>query len=192
MRHISVIYIACGFFPTHICITAIGHKRNKINSKNQIMKAEIYNQQKMERLVRFAGCEYGYNCYPTDIDGVFNIRGEINITIDAKEKNKKPDLGQTLTYCDITDALIAGGTKAVVVWAEHSPNDEEIYLADCRVRMVYLGNGMYMEQDELIEKYGEMPRYIDWQNDFLEENNVRKNYIDPQHKKQIQRMLKHY
>ena len=134
--------------------------------------ATVYNPQKLNRKVLFRGCEFGYNTYPTDFDAVFNVRGEINIIVDAKEAGKDPVFGQTITYINMSKAIESGGTPAYVIWVEHSPNDTEIKLADCIVSLVW-HRGKWIKKQDIIDLYGETLTYRQFQDLLMHRHEVK-------------------
>jgi hypothetical protein len=134
--------------------------------------AIVYNPQKLNRKVLFKGCEFGYNTYPTDFDAVFNVRGEINIIIDAKEAGKQPVFGQTITYINMSKAIQAGGTPSYVIWVEHSPNDADIKLADCIVSLVW-HRDKWIKKEDIIKLYGEALTYRQFQDLLMHRHDVK-------------------
>lgn len=144
------------------------------------MPADIYNSSKLNRKVLFKGCEFGYNCYPTDFDAVFNIRGEINLIIDAKEAGKDPVFGQTITYINMSKSIQAGGTPAYVIWVEHASTDAEIKLADCDVSLVWHRDKWIKKQD-IIKTYGKPLKYREFQDLLMHRHNI-EQYNPQKHK----------
>ena len=143
-------------------------------------KANVYNSKKLNRKVLFKGCEHGYNTYPTDFDAVFNIRNEVNIIIDAKEKGKKPVFGQTITYINMSKAIEKGGVPAYVIWVEHSPNDKEITLAECIVSLIWR-KGKWITKKEIYNIYQREMSYKELQSFLLKKHNV-EEYNPNKHK----------
>lgn len=134
-------------------------------------KANVYNSRKLNRKVLFLGCEHGYNTYPTDFDMIFNIRNEINIIVDTKEKGKKPVFGQTITYVNMTDALQSAGIPSYVVWTSHSPQVDDIMLAETEVVQIY-HNNTWIKQDKLCETFGCPLTYKELQDILMKRHNV--------------------
>lgn len=129
-------------------------------------KANVYNTEKLNRKVLFKGLEHGYNTYPTDFDMIFNLRNEINIIVDAKEKGKKPVFGQTITYINISEALQRAGVPSYVIWVEHPANVEDIMLEECEVTLMW-HKGKYVQKGELLDfldvnilKYGDCQKML--------------------------------
>lgn len=133
--------------------------------------ATVYNSEKLNRKVLFKGCEFGYNTYPTDIDAIFNVRGEINIIVDAKEAGKQPVFGQTITYLNLSKAIENGGTPAYVIWVEHSQYDKEIMLADCEVSLMWR-NGKWVTKEDIFKTYTMYLTYREMQDLLMERHNV--------------------
>jgi hypothetical protein len=136
-----------------------------------VKKAEIYNLDKLNRKVIFEGLEHGYNTYPTDFDMVFNLRNEINIIVDAKEAGKEPVMGQTITYVNISKALEAAGVPSYVIWVEHSPSDENIKLADCKVVLIW-NKGKFIKRNQICELFECDITYKELQHYLLKKHNV--------------------
>lgn len=139
---------------------------NKTNGR-----AIPYNLEKLNRKPLFTNCEHGYNNYPTDLDFIFNVRNEINIITDAKEKGKKPVLGQTITYINITDVLEESGIPSYIVWVEHDPSDDMIYFADCEVVKIY-HNKTWINKDKICSTFGCPLLYKDLQKILFERHDV--------------------
>jgi hypothetical protein len=136
-------------------------------------KANIYNLEKLNRKIIFRGLEYGHNCYPTDIDMIFNLRNEINIIVDAKEAGKQPVFGQTITYINITDALQSAGIPSYVVWIEHPSDAIDIIAEECLVSRIYHDSKWRVAKKPIT--------YKELQNILLEKHNVEK-YDSRKHK----------
>lgn len=134
-------------------------------------KARVYNSLKLNRKVLFSGLEHGYNTYPTDFDMIFNIRNEINIIVDAKEIGKKPVFGQTITYVNMTDALQSANIPSYIVWVEHSPNVDDILLAECIVVKIY-HDSTWVNKDKICEVFGCDITYAELQKILMQRHNV--------------------
>jgi len=134
-------------------------------------KANVYNTQKLNRKILFKGLEHGYNTYPTDIDMIFNVRGEINIIVDAKEAGKEPVFGQTITYVNITDALQKAGVPSYIVWIEHSPALDDILAAECKVVKIY-HNSTWITRDIICKTFGCDITYGELQGLLMKRHNV--------------------
>mgnify|MGYP006406355977 CR=1 FL=1 len=135
------------------------------------MKATIYNKAKLNRKVLFKGLEHGYNTYPTDFDMIFNLRNEINIIVDAKEKGKKPVFGQTITYVNISAALQAQGIPSYIVWVEHDHSLDDILLEECLVSLVW-HDSTWVTRKQICDKFECDITYGDFQKLILNRHNV--------------------
>lgn len=107
------------------------------------------NQAYIDRTVCFDGIGKG-NIYPTDIDGVIELRGKIFIFIELKYKDKEMPKGQRLAYEHIADEIRAGGKSAIVIQASHNTaGSGNIQAKDAKVKAVYFNGKWYRKSGKL-------------------------------------------
>lgn len=124
------------------------------------MPSRIKNKSKAKQLVDFDGLNLDGYIYPTDIDGVFDYKGDEFIFFEIKYRDTPMSVGQRLAYQHLVDCLLDGDYKAVTVVCEHTVKnaDEPVKAADCRVREIYCGNkwtrlNQYITTKNFVDKF---------------------------------------
>ena len=99
----------------------------------------IINPDRARQLIEFnsmAMIKNGKKIYPTDIDGIFDIGGEVWIIYEVKYDNKELTDGQRLLMENFVRAMKAGGKHALAIECEHHVDDpsQNVDLGQCVVR----------------------------------------------------------
>lgn len=107
------------------------------------MDSRIHNLKKASQPIDFSGLELKGNIYPTDIDGLIEVRDKEYIIFEVKYRNTMLPVGQRLALQRMTDDFGKAGKRAVAIVCEHAVKDfkSPIRAADCFVREIYLDSG---------------------------------------------------
>lgn len=101
----------------------------------------IQSRQRAKQLVSFEGMDLGPRLWPTDFDAAIEWKNAAWLLFEVKHGDKAVPLGQRLALERFVQDVWRGGKKAVAAVVEHfvaDPN-EDVRLADCQVREVYVG-----------------------------------------------------
>ena len=103
--------------------------------------APIQNRDRARQLVSFEGMELGERMWPTDIDAVIELRGRAWVVFEVKHGRKQVPRGQRLALERFVRDAFKAGKLAVAAVVEHWVDDpsEDVRLADCNVREVFVG-----------------------------------------------------
>ena len=101
----------------------------------------IQSRERAKQLVSFEGMELGERMWPTDFDAVIEWRDRAWLLFEVKHEDAPMPKGQRLAVERFVRDVWNGGKAAVAAVVEHrvaDPNDD-IRLADCMVREVFVG-----------------------------------------------------
>lgn len=95
--------------------------------------SKVTNFEKLHRSIIFDGIAPSQNTkvYPSDIDGMIELKNSLLILMEFKEEGLSIPLGQRLALTRIADAWSMSGENkyGVVVKVEHSPEAVDVILA---------------------------------------------------------------
>lgn len=147
----------------------IKNLREKLAKLEGEENTDINDEKQFHQKMLFKGVGKGL-LHPTDIDGLFDLKGQGFLMIESKYKDNELLTGQricfeNMTKCFKDDKLFFG---AVV---EHDEKYEDYYFADCRIREIYAKcHGQYVWLPSQREMTGE--QFMDW----LYENFIEKRF----------------
>lgn len=100
------------------------------------MKSKIRNPKKMRQLIDFKGLELDGGIYPTDIDGLIELRNREYIILEVKHRGAAVPYGQRLAIERMVDDFTMVGKSAVAIICEHQVDDPDkpVVAAYCKVR----------------------------------------------------------
>lgn len=101
----------------------------------------IQSRERARQLISFEGMDLGPRMWPTDFDAVIEWKDRAWLLFEVKHGDKAVPLGQRLALERFVRDVWHGGKKAVAAVVEHhvaDPNDD-VRLADCQVREVFVG-----------------------------------------------------
>lgn len=128
------------------------------------MRGKIRNRKYATQVRDFTGLRYG-TITPTDIDGFTDFGDKIFIFIETKYKNAELPYGQKLHLQRLVDAIQQSGRHALGIVAEHEHVEEDIDVANCKVREIrweeqWIGidnkHTVRKTMDKLLERYAPM------------------------------------
>ena len=101
----------------------------------------IHSRDRARQLVSFEGMELGERAWPTDFDAVVEWRNIAWVVFEVKHGGKDVPRGQRLALERFVADVCRGGKMALAAVVEHHVDDpaEDVVLARCRVREVYVG-----------------------------------------------------
>lgn len=106
---------------------------------------QIYNHDKIARVVSFEGLPHVGSCSPTDIDFCIEVGANKKFLIgDLKESGKELNVGQRLLIERVCGAFAAYGYDAIGFLAWHLPSVEIIVARDAIVAKFY-HNGSWVD-----------------------------------------------
>ena len=122
----------------------------------------IQSRDRAKQLIRFDGMELGPRTWPTDFDAVIEWHGKAWLLFEAKYMDAPMPKGQRLALERFVRDAWAAGKAAVAAVVEHDVRDtrNDVYLAECMVREVFVGGEFHwratdrpMTAKELMEAY---------------------------------------
>ena len=111
---------------------------------------------KIRQVHNFDGITVIRGCYPSDIDGVLDFKGNAFIFLEGKSINAPENRGQDLLYENLCKRLELGGARTIVI--VYTVNtDDEVDVANCLVKKKYLngewkGPHSILRVEEAIDK----------------------------------------
>lgn len=101
----------------------------------------IQSRERAKQLVSFEGMDLGPRLWPTDFDAAIEWKDRAWLLFEVKRGDKAVPLGQRLALERFVRDVWRGGKKAVAAVVEHHVADpnEDVRLADCQVREVFVG-----------------------------------------------------
>lgn len=131
------------------------------------MFVPIQNKKRARQLISFKGMELGNRLWPTDIDALIEWHGVAWLVFEVKHGDKAVPFGQKLALERFVRDVWHSGKKAVAAVVEHDISDpeEDVLLADCIVREIYVGGESKWRQTRRRMTAGELTRsfigYVD-------------------------------
>lgn len=101
----------------------------------------IQSRERAKQLISFEGMDLGPRLWPTDFDAAIEWKDRAWLLFEVKHGDKAVPLGQRLALERFVQDVWRGGKKAVAAVVEHyvaDPN-QDVRLADCQVREVFVG-----------------------------------------------------
>ena len=100
--------------------------------------SRIINPIRARQLIDFRGLSVG-SMYPTDIDGIFEIKNRSYIIFEIKHGSAETPWGQKLAFKRMVDDFYKIGKPSIAIIGEHTVHnpDRNVDAALCRVREVY-------------------------------------------------------
>ena len=104
----------------------------------------IQSKARARQLISFEGMELGERVWPTDFDAAIEWRDTAWLLFEVKHGDKDVPRGQRLALERFVRDVWRGGKAAVAAIVEHRVDDpsEDVRLADCAVREVFVGGEM--------------------------------------------------
>jgi hypothetical protein len=101
----------------------------------------IQSRERAKQLISFEGMDLGPRLWPTDFDAAIEWKDRAWLLFEVKHGEKAVPLGQRLALERFVRDVWRGGKKAVAAVVEHYIADpsEDVRLADCQVREVFVG-----------------------------------------------------
>ena len=101
----------------------------------------IQSRGRAKQLISFEGMDLGPRLWPTDFDAAIEWKDRAWLLFEVKHGGKAVPLGQRLALERFVRDVWRGGKKAVAAVVEHYIADpsEDVLLADCQVREVFVG-----------------------------------------------------
>jgi hypothetical protein len=101
-----------------------------------MMRGQIINRGRSQQIVDYSGLCWG-KITPTDIDGVLDFGGQVQVIIELKHADSKMKFGQRLAL----ERLSRSHPRCLVLVVEHHVDDvaQDIDATDCAVREYYSG-----------------------------------------------------
>lgn len=100
--------------------------------------SRIQNSEKARQLIDFRGLQVEH-MYPTDIDGIFEIKDKSYIIFEIKHGDAEVPVGQKILLTRMINDFSKAGKSSIAIVGEHmvhNPN-KNIDAALCRVRELY-------------------------------------------------------
>jgi len=100
----------------------------------------IKSRHRAKQLISFEGIEYGERLWPTDIDALIEWHDKAWLIFEVKIWDKDVPYGQKLALERFVKDASRAGKEAIAVVVEHhlTNPDEDVTLADCTVREIFV------------------------------------------------------
>ena len=101
----------------------------------------IQSRERAKQIISFEGMDLGPRLWPTDFDAAIEWKDRAWLLFEVKHGDKAVPLGQRLALERFVRDVWRAGKDAVAVVVEHHVGDpsQDVRLADCTVREVYVG-----------------------------------------------------
>jgi hypothetical protein len=123
------------------------------------LTSHVFNMKRVKQFISFKNLNRGKNNYPTDLDGLFELRDRLFIIFEAKLEGVDMPTGQRLALERLTDALGQVKPTLLIVANHNTPEDEPVDLASCKVAKIrYQGRwssppGGFLSVGSLVDKF---------------------------------------
>ena len=129
---------------------------------DQTKRGEYRFKNRGRQLLLFDGMNYGETITPMDIDCTLEYRDRAVVLIEIKKACTAVPLGERKTLERYVRDFARAGKRAIAIVADHQVMDtrEDVHVAECIVRELYLGSELrwrppkkYMSVRELVDSF---------------------------------------